>query len=164
VVGSELAAMCERTLDEVYRYALRLCGGDADRTKDLVQETYTTLLRHLDAHPDAEVGLGWLITCCRHRHVDGFRRVQRRERNQRRAWQPQPDAEIAERSDVVEALGRIPEPGRTALVMRHVEGLSVAEIAGELGRSVEATDSILRRSRQRLRDEYGRVQQGSIDR
>jgi DNA-directed RNA polymerase specialized sigma24 family protein len=77
---------------------------------------------------------------------------------------PQPNGEITQTSDVVEALGRIPDPGRTALVMRHVEGLSVAEIAGELGRTVEATDSILRRSRQRLRDEYNRVQQGSIDR
>ena len=46
--STDLDAFCERTLDEVYRYALRLTGGDPARTGDLVEETYSALLRHCE--------------------------------------------------------------------------------------------------------------------
>ena len=43
---------------------------------------------------------------------------------------------------------------RAALVLRHVDGLSVAAVADHLGRTVEATDQVLSRARAAFRDKY----------
>ena len=155
---SDIEELCESSLDEVYRYALRLTGGDAHRTADLVQDTYSALVAHVERHPDTDIGVAWLITCCRHRHLDGLRRQRRRRRNEQRSWSPKLVSEIdAGVGDAVLALGQVDEPGRTALVLRHVEGFPVAEIAEAIGRSVAATDSILRRARARLEEVYMQV-------
>lgn len=161
--STDLGAFCERTLDDVYRYALRLTGGHLARTADLTQETYASLLRHVDEHPDDPVGLAWLITCCRHRYLDSIRRRRRRERNQIRGWHPAA-AEPANRDDdVIAALGQLRPDERMVLVLRHVDGFSVGEIAETIGKSVAATDSMLRRSRDRLRSHLVRDREG-VDR
>lgn len=148
------AEFCEESLDDVYRYALRLTGGDHDRTCDLVQETFVLLVRHHRERPDEDVGLAWLIRCCRHRFLDDVRRSASSERTRRRAWSPSPDADLPSVSNVVLALGELGELERVAIVLRHLDGLSVADVASELDRSVPATDSMLRRGRDRLRRAY----------
>jgi RNA polymerase sigma-70 factor (ECF subfamily) len=40
------------------------------------------------------------------------------------------------------------------LVLRHVDGLSVAAVAAHLGRTVEATDQVLSRARAAFRTKY----------
>ena len=45
---------------------------------------------------------------------------------------------------------------RAALVLRHVDGLSVAAVADHLGRTVEATDQVLSRARAAFRTSYQR--------
>lgn len=151
VDSSDLDAFCELTLDEVYRYALRLTGGDRTRTADLTQETYAALLRHVARHPGQPVGLPWLITCCRHRHLDALRRRRRREHHQRRGWEPSTTEPVTQHDDVIMALARLGPEERAALVLRHVDGLPIADVAALLGKSLAATDSILRRGRERLR-------------
>ena len=111
------------------------------------------LLRHVGQHPDDPVGLAWLITCCRHRHLDTIRTRRRRERNQIRGWQPSQVEPDDRRDDVIAALGRLQADERVLLVLRHVDGFSVAEIADTIDKSVSATDSMLRRSRDRLRSQ-----------
>lgn len=149
--STNLDSFCEQTIDDVYRYALRLTGGDPARTADLTQETYSALLRHVSRYPDQPVGVAWLITCCRHRHLDTLRTRERRQRNQVRGWDrpvevsPEPD------DTVVAALSKLKPEERTVLVMRYVDGLGIAEIAAEIAKSVAATESVLRRSRDRLR-------------
>lgn len=154
--GVEEAALrefCERTVDHVYRYARRLTGGDEALTADLVQDTYLALLRHLRDRPDETVGLPWLITACRHRFVDELRRVGRRERLQPVAWSP-PFSSDPPLTGVVEVLGQLPAIQRAALVMSHLDQMTVGEIAESLGRSIHATESILRRGRAAFRQIY----------
>jgi RNA polymerase sigma-70 factor (ECF subfamily) len=157
--STDLSAFCEQTLDEVYRYALRLTGGDITRSADLTQETYAALLRHVERHPDNPVGLPWLITCCRHRHLDTIRRGRRRDRNQIRGWQPAVVEADEVQDEVIAALGSLRPDERLVLVLRHVDGFGVAEIADTVGRSVAATDSMLRRGRERLRSHILRERQ-----
>ena len=45
----------------------------------------------------------------------------------------------------ITALAFVPGDQRIALVLRHVDGLSVPEVAAALGRSVEAAESLLAR-------------------
>ena len=149
----DLAAFCERSLDDVYRYALRLTGGDAARTADLVQETYLALVRRSRERPDDAVDIGWLLVTCRHRFLDDLRRHARAERRLARAWEPAHQDAPAP-SGIAEALGRLPTVQRIALILRHVDGLTVAEVATVLRRSEHATESILRSGRDELRRIY----------
>ena len=52
---------------------------------------------------------------------------------------------------LAEALARLPEDQRRAVEMRHLRGGTVAEVAGEMGRSKEAVAKLLLRGVARLR-------------
>ena len=51
MTDADLLALHERTVDELYRYASRLTGGDATLADELVQETYLGLLRRIRGAP-----------------------------------------------------------------------------------------------------------------
>jgi RNA polymerase sigma-70 factor (ECF subfamily) len=53
---------------------------------------------------------------------------------------------------LVEALDRLPEANRRALVLRHCRGLSLAEISAELGRTPQAVAGLLKRGLAELRE------------
>jgi RNA polymerase sigma-70 factor (ECF subfamily) len=53
---------------------------------------------------------------------------------------------------LAEALARLPEAQREAIVLRHLEGLALADIAVELGRTPAAVVGLLQRGLRRLRE------------
>ena len=48
-------------------------------------------------------------------------------------------------------LAQLPEYERVALALHVVDGMSIADVATHLGRTVDATTSLLSRARRRLR-------------
>ncbi|HQV58328.1 MAG TPA: sigma factor, partial [Ilumatobacteraceae bacterium] len=77
MTGESLIGLYERTVDEVYRYATRLTGGDHAAAEELVQDTYLQLIRRQRDGSIGEVDIGWLIVSCRHRFLDGLKRDRR---------------------------------------------------------------------------------------
>lgn len=150
--GAELLALYETTIDDVYRYASRLTGGDRARTDDLVQETYLGVLRRLQTGEQLELTAGYLIVACRSRFLDQLKADRRRDDRERRARvgapvaPPEPAPALA-----TEALAELPDDQRAALVLRYVDDLPVADVARELDRSVRAAESLLARGRAALR-------------
>jgi RNA polymerase sigma-70 factor (ECF subfamily) len=65
-------------------------------------------------------------------------------------------SERAERNESVvrlaDALARLPEDNRRAIVMRHCQGSSLAEISAALGRTPQAVAGLLKRGLAQLRD------------
>jgi RNA polymerase sigma-70 factor (ECF subfamily) len=55
---------------------------------------------------------------------------------------------------VLAALRQLPDIERTALVLRYLDDLSVRDVAKLLGRSVDATDALIRRAKERFRGVY----------
>lgn len=150
--GSELLALYETTIDDVYRYASRLTGGDRARTDDLVQETYLGVLRRLRSGEAPELTAGYVIVACRSRFLDQLKADRRRDERERRArgGAAAPPAEPAHTLPT-EALAALPDDQRVALVLRYVDDLAVADVARHLDRSVRATESLLARGRAALR-------------
>jgi len=74
------------------------------------------------------------------------------------APQSSPSQQAARREQAVllaDALGRLPEDYREVLILHHLEGLAMAEVAGRMGRSVEAVKKLWARALERLRHFLG---------
>ena len=139
---------------ELYRYLVRLTGGDRQAAEDLVQETCLALVRSLQDDPSADLSVGWLIVVGRRRFLDRLRRERRESaRLERVGVTPEsiePDWSVVDGGVALDGLARLPSAQRAALVFRYVDDLSTAEVAELLDRSVSATESLLARARREL--------------
>jgi RNA polymerase sigma-70 factor (ECF subfamily) len=157
-------------LDAVYRFAMRLTGGNRSEADDLTQETFLRAYRHWDTYERGTSARSWLFTIARNAFLRG------RERQTRRPETLETDLDYA-----VEALGAaelyhelaeadperqffdsfideeikaaveaLPEEFREAVVLSDVEGLNYAEIAEVLGVPLGTVKSRLYRGRRQL--------------
>lgn len=157
-----------RWIDDVYRFALSLTRDEAD-AEDIVQDTYLRAYRSWHTYlPDSDCRR-WLFTICR----NVFLRSRERER-------PTVDLESADvdvhragsvylsalnegleamfaRLDlepaIAHALGRVPEPFRSALVIVDVEDQSYEAAASVLGVPIGTIRSRLFRGRRLMQEQ-----------
>jgi RNA polymerase sigma-70 factor, ECF subfamily len=150
----EIRRIYQATIDDLYGFVSRRCGGDRDLAEDVTQETWLRAVRawHADGVPDRP--LAWLTTVSRNLLVNHFRR---------RPPEPLGDAVAesaadtgvrdgeARRSLIARALARLPLPQLRLLEAFHFERKRVADIAAAHGLSERAVEGRLRRARQQLR-------------
>jgi RNA polymerase sigma-70 factor (ECF subfamily) len=145
----EFVALYERSVREVYSYLVSRVG-DRSTAEDLTQEVFLAGVSRADA--GEEVGIAWLIATARNKLVDHWRARAREDRKLGlvHSAPPPPDADLPVISDLgaaEAALATLNPTYRAALVLRHVDELSVPEVAVHLGRTVEATEQVLTRAR-----------------
>lgn len=156
--AAELLALYDRALPEVYGYLVSRCGAEAV-AEDLAAETFLAAVAAVGRQAVPDLTTAWLIGVARHKLVDHWRRVGREERKLALvARQPEVvDDPWEARLDVATARAVLAELGaanRCALTLRYLDGLSVREVADELGRTVHATEALLVRARHAFRDRY----------
>lgn len=137
-------AWYDATVHVAHRYAARLCGEDTGTVEDLVQEAYLTVLRQARDGNVLEATRGLITTVLRSRFLDSVRSASGEERRLRLAWTSPDSAD----SPLDPTLG-LPPRERAALVLRYAEGMSVPDVAGELGISLHAAESLLARAKAR---------------
>jgi RNA polymerase sigma-70 factor, ECF subfamily len=142
-------------LPRVYGYLLHRSGGSVSVAEDLTQETFLAAVLELRRGRRIDAPLPWIYGIARHKLLDHYRRQERRVRDAVGESETMPAATLAEVDDRAHAaLAAVPPAQRIALVLRHVDGLSVPEVAAALGRSVEAVESLLVRGRVGFRRAY----------
>ena len=151
--------MNAEAFDEFYTASFgRLVGqlhaliGDRAETQDCVQEAFVRAWSHRgrlerDRSPEA-----WVRTTAYRLAVSRWRRTVRSRRDPDRALQParhgaSPDPE---RVALIDALRRLPEAQRRALVLHHVCDLSVQAVAAEVGAPEGTVKARLSRGRAAL--------------
>ena len=126
---------------ELYRFALRQLG-DGGAAQDVVQEVFLRAWRSADAYDPRLASLRtWLFAIARNVVVDEARRFAVRPWQRTLAGDSDVDAPAVAGIDealvdgwvVEEALRRIGEDHRTAIVQTHLRGRPHAEVAAELG-------------------------------
>lgn len=154
-------------LEEIYRanvarvhgYAHHRVGGDA---MDVVSEVFhAAAVAVRDGRVD-QVTTAWLMAVTRNKIADHWRRAYR-ARARRTLTEMRGDDVVTfpehwhedpRRPAVVAALDRLRADQRALLVLHHVDGMSVTELADMTGKSVSATESALARARRQFRRMY----------
>ena len=136
------------TMPVVYRYLYRGTAGDVQLAEELTQATFEVALRAFVQGQRHALEPAWLHTVARSRLIDHFRRAKReRAKLTLLAGHRGHDVELPGELSAAEAraaLQALSAPYRLALMLRYLDDLSVAEVADLLGRSVRATESLLR--------------------
>jgi RNA polymerase sigma-70 factor (ECF subfamily) len=147
----------DKALPTVYRYLFHRCGRDPDLAEELTQQTFVEAVRSRARFTDGEP-VAWLIGIARHRLIDHFRVLERREKGLRRLLTASPRVGWIGQSEVDDelaaALAGLPAAQRAAIVLRYLDDLAVRDVARLLGRSEGAVESLLSRGRAALRRSY----------
>jgi RNA polymerase sigma factor (sigma-70 family) len=137
---------------DVRRFAMRHCL--VSQVDDAVQETLLVLARRLHQLEKAAALTAWLFRVvqrkCRRLARDAFG-FDPYEEGKIEGWVGQratPDLHW----DVAHALESLPQRYREVVLLRDVEGMTVAEIARELSLSTAATKSLIHRARELTRE------------
>jgi RNA polymerase sigma-70 factor, ECF subfamily len=151
-------AMYDRHVGDVFAVIYHLVGGDRQTAEDLNQEVWLLAIEQFDRFDDKRGDFrDWLLGIARHRVFRHYRRapVQTVEGRPDRLSDDLPPPELLEgreRAEVVRAaLVCLHDGSRNMLLAKYAEGLSVAEIAAQSGRSAKAVESLLSRARRQLR-------------
>jgi len=161
-----LAELVRRHAKAVHKLCFHLAGpGDVNDATQESLEKIVTRIRSFD--PDKGTFRSWSLAVSRHICLD---RLRRRGRERRAfhadgetataaATSSAPDPErvalaLSDARDLRDALGALPEPMRTALVMFHLHEASYEEIAATLEVPLGTVMTWLHRGRKRLREAF----------
>ena len=132
---AEFTAYVTARRDRLYRTAYLLCGGDAHRAEDVVQQALTRLYVAWPRASRADSVDAYARRTVVNAHLDEVRRPWRRERSVDAVPEVATDTDglDTETSDALWTALRGLAPGqRRVVVLRHYLGLSVEETAADL--------------------------------
>lgn len=143
------------------RYATRLLHGDADRARDIVQDTFIKLLAQKPADVEGHLA-EWLFTVCRNRALDVLRKEGRMkffeegQAERLTTAEPLPGAG-AERAEahaaVLKLIEHLPRNQQEVVRLKFQNGFSYKEISRITSLSVTNVGFILHTAVARLRKE-----------
>jgi RNA polymerase sigma-70 factor (ECF subfamily) len=166
--AATLLAIYDHAVGEVFVYLRARCGGRAV-AEDLTADTFLAAVGQIRRGAVEEVTVAWLIGIARHKLLDEWRRSARRPRSEVLDDVPAEAGTIdgdsvwdavIDRQLVGQVMAELGPHHRSALTLRYLDGLPVADVASHLGRTVEATETLLVRARRRFRAVY-EEQQGA---
>jgi RNA polymerase sigma-70 factor, ECF subfamily len=169
-LAGSFAQLVEHHQDLVFGLARRMVPSDAD-AEDLAQDAFVRAFRALRGYDAARIRelhlRGWLAQIVLNLARNRARAAGSQPRTS--ALEEAPDvaeprhrepARIAERREETRRwtrlLGQLPERYRTAVALRHVDGLSYPELATALGRPLNTVKSDVHRGVALLRAAYER--------
>ena len=152
----------ERYEKSLCLYARRLLG-DAERARDVVQDTFLRLCRERRERIEGHLA-EWLFTVCRNRALD----LRAKESPMRNLENPRTErlvgaeSDPADRAERKEETGRLwrlverlPKAQREVLLLKFQQGLSYREIGALTGHSVSNVGFLLHRAMGALRERLG---------
>jgi RNA polymerase sigma-70 factor, ECF subfamily len=148
----------ERYSGQIFGYCLHRLGN-REEAEDAAQSTFLNAFRGFARGVVPESESAWLFkiaeNVCHSRHRSSWRRGRVESPSDLDAFQdvlPAPPRSQDELIPLGEALERLPENQRRAILLREWQGLSYREIGEELGLSQSAVETVIFRARRSLVD------------
>ncbi|MCL2640703.1 MAG: sigma-70 family RNA polymerase sigma factor, partial [Phycisphaerales bacterium] len=151
--------LVERHIDMVHGVARRMLGASRSHADDAVQAVFLLLSQRADRISPKGSLAGWLFRATRYCCANIKKSEDRRQRHERESvMEPKEDATTNEELAAVldEALGRLSEKERQAILVRYMKRKSVAETSEVLGVSVRAVEKRLRLGIEKIRHVFAR--------
>jgi RNA polymerase sigma factor (sigma-70 family) len=154
--GSEeaFAALHDRYRQRLFAYVRQmLAGASRQDAEDVMQDVFVRAFGALRADGREVNVRAWLYRVAHNRCIDHLRRpvppaAEIFELSRKPLHDPIEEAQRREDlARLVEDVGRLPEQQRSALLMRELDGMSYADMAGALSVTVPAVKSLLVRAR-----------------
>jgi RNA polymerase sigma-70 factor (ECF subfamily) len=163
--GDTLEEMYREYRERLFRFVLPRVNGDAHVAEDVVQEAFAAALLSLARFRSNSSPYTWLCSIAQHKIADHFRKQRptggeilsldllaegpeegEQHSSPVEAWLDTKDT----RDTVQQALRELPPAYGDVLRYKYFDGLSVAEIGSEIGRSPKAVEGLLARARRAL--------------
>lgn len=158
-----LQEMVEKYGNMVYRLAWRWTGS-REQAEDITQETFLRAFTHLDSYDRGRPPGPWLcriaLNLCRNRSRDCREIPVDSLTEEMAAPQPGPEQRYLEREreqEILRAVHRLPQMYREVILLKHVSGLSYAEISAVLDLEINLVKNRLYRGRLMLRKALQRL-------
>ena len=146
-----------RYANNVYGYVRSIVRDDHD-AEDITQHVFAKLMTVIVKYDDRGVPFsGWLLRLSRNVALDHLRGRRQTPTEEVRIENPGDDWTQDRTRTIHDALATLPEDQRNVVVMRHLVGLSPAEIATRMGRSESSIHGLHHRGRRALQRELGRL-------
>lgn len=154
----------------VNAYSCARLGRDAG--EEVAAEVFHAAIVAFRSGQESSVTPSWLMAVARNKVIDRWRMASRRKakdfllrpRQDDLSSFPDDWSRDDQRDAVVDALGEISERHRILLILHHVDGMQIREIAEARGKSVEAIESALVRARTAFRRVYVPLSRGDNER
>lgn len=142
--------------DEIWRFVSSQISRRED-AEDVVMEVFAAAFARFGQLGRVDNHRLWLLAVARKKVADALRlRYRRAERPLDDLQVAQPAPQVTELQAAARvAIKCLPPPQGDALVLKYVNGLSTEEVAQVIRKSVPATNSLLQRARETLRDALG---------
>ncbi len=155
----QLRELYRDTIDALYAYASRRCGGKRELAEDVTQETWLRAVREWRVKGVPDNPIAWLTTVARNLILNHHRRregipVELSSADLLASVDAQTMSDSAEIASLVNAaLARMPARDAELLESFHYDRFKTAQLAEAYGTSERAIEGRLRRARERLRRE-----------
>ena len=154
-------AWYQAALPRVYGFVYARAGGDLSLTEDVTAHAFMEGVRARRSFDGRSDPVTWICAIARNRLVDHYRAEAREGLRRLRLVEGfgEPSSsggfdDLERRDAVLTLLGSLPGLERMALTLRYLDGYSVPEVASLIGRSLPATESVLKRARERVRHAF----------
>lgn len=164
-------AVYETHVDEIYQFIYLRTGLRKDIAEDLTQEIFLEVYRGLADFRGLCSQRTWIFKIARNKLNDFYRKQYQQKpefinidtSEAEELYDPEQDIlvdmiEAFERDKVHRALELLPQQYQLALVLKYIDEISVKEIAGMIGKSPKATESILQRAKHSLIKSYRKLE------
>lgn len=153
-----------RLRDPIFHYMRRFATND-DEAADLTARTFERALTKLSTYRGGRDEMGaWLFRIARSQAVDATRRrrplhpldlIRPEQHPQSQRGRPEPELiRREEHRELAAHVGRLPPLQRECLALRYGAGLTAREIGLVIGKSESATQKLISRALDRLRETY----------
>src|SRR6266849_1747401 len=149
--GEAFRALVERHSRSVFRLAFRMTGNEQD-AEDVVQETFLRAYKQLSHYESRSSFSTWLYRIASNYSLDLIRMRKRHDdKRETESEEGRSPLDTVASADPAQDRLELSNLERSAFVLRHFEGLSIEDIGGMLGTSLNATKHSIFRAVQKLR-------------